>query len=194
MGIALVCIGVYHSFFWFLKKTAFFKSIIQDKFLYKAGVSGIQAAGVLSIVFFVSGTYHFLMPGGLLSLEGEVVEGMQNAYAGSFIPKISEKKVHKLLDSDTVFIDARLARDFKAGHLKGAISVPVDANDVERQKVTADIAKDARIVMYCQSSACKYAEIVAIKLIDKGYSNISIFKGGWAEWVAKNGKPRETAI
>ena len=45
--------------------------------------------------------------------------------------------------------------------------------------------------MYCQSSACKYAEIVAIKLKDDGYSNISIYKGGWAEWVAKNGKKED---
>jgi len=193
IGIVLVCIGVYHLFFRFLKRTAFFKSIIQDKFWFKTGVSGVQAVGVLSIVFVVSVMYHFLMPGGLLSLEGEVVEGIQNAYAGSFIPKIGERKVHKLLDSNTVFIDARYDRDFKAGHLKGAISVPVDANDVELQKATADIPKDSRIVMYCQSSRCKYAEIVAIKLQNDGYSIISIFKGGWAEWVAKNGKKEDSA-
>ncbi len=71
--------------------------------------------------------------------------------------------------------------------------MPVDANDIERQKATVDIAKDARIVMYCQSSACKYAEIVAIKLINDGYSNLSIYKGGWAEWKEKNGRKKETS-
>ena len=45
--------------------------------------------------------------------------------------------------------------------------------------------------MYCQSAGCKYAEIVAIKLIDDGFSNISIFKGGWVEWAAKNGKKED---
>jgi len=99
-----------------------------------------------------------------------------------------------LLDGDTVFIDARLARDFKAGHLEGAISVPVNADDEERQKATVNIAKDARIVLYCQSAGCRFAEIVAIKLMDDGFSNISIFRVGWNEWVAKNGKPKEAAL
>jgi rhodanese-related sulfurtransferase len=134
--------------------------------------------------------YHFANDEGLLA-NPDATTSIQQAHQGNFIPKITERKVHKLLNSDTVFIDARFARDYKAGHIEGAISTPVDANDVERQKVTADIVKDARIVMYCQSSKCKYAEIVAIKLIDDGFSNISIFKGGWAEWVEKNGKNKK---
>jgi rhodanese-related sulfurtransferase len=134
--------------------------------------------------------YNFVNESGLLA-NANATNAIQQAHAGNFIPKINEKKVRKLLSSDAVIIDARLARDYKAGHLDGAISVPVDANDVERRKVTTNIPKNARIVLYCQSAMCKFAEIVAIKLQNDGYSNISIFKGGWVEWVAKNGKPKE---
>ena len=119
---------------------------------------------------------------------------MQKAYQGSFIPKVSKSTVKKLLGSDTVFIDARFARDFKAKHLEGAVNIPVNATNEVRHKATAGISKDAHIVLYCQSAACKFAQKVAIKLIDDGFSNISIFRGGWAEWVAKNGKPKEAAI
>jgi rhodanese-related sulfurtransferase len=119
---------------------------------------------------------------------------VDSAHAPSFIPEISKRQIQRLPDTDTVFIDARFARDFEGGHLKGAISVPVDANDVERRKATAHISKDAHIVLYCQSAACKFAETVAIKLMDDGFSNISIFRGGWAEWLAKNGKPKEGAL
>jgi rhodanese-related sulfurtransferase len=136
--------------------------------------------------------YHFTNDEGLLA-NANATAAIQQAHTGNFIPKIGERKVHKLLDSDTVFIDARRARDYKAGHLERAISVPVDANDVGRQKATAEIPKDSPIVMYCQSASCKYAEIVAIKLKNEGYSNISIFKGGWAEWAAKNGKNKKDA-
>ncbi|MBA7678785.1 hypothetical protein ES703_87063 [subsurface metagenome] len=108
--------------------------------------------------------YHFANNEGLLANANATA---QQAHLGNFIPKVSEKKVHKLLDGDTFFIDARFARDFKAGHLKGAISLPINADDDERRKVTADIAKDARVVLYCQSAGCKFAEIVAIKLIDE---------------------------
>jgi rhodanese-related sulfurtransferase len=136
--------------------------------------------------------YNFVNDGGYFA-HNDATASIQQAHVANFIPKVSERKVHKLLNDDTIFIDARLARDYKAGHIRGAISVPVDANDLERQKVTADIPKDSRIVMYCQSSRCKYAEIVAIKLKDDGFSDISIFKGGWVEWKVKNGKKEETS-
>lgn len=157
------------------------------------GLSIVQGA-VFAIAALLCGMiYHFANDEGLLA-NANATASIQQAHQGNFIPKVSEKKVHKLLDSDTVFIDARFARDFKARHLKGSINIPVNADDDERQKATVNIAKDARIVLYCQSAGCKFAEKVAIKLISDGFSNISIFRGGWQEWVAKNGKKKGKQI
>lgn len=78
----------------------------------------------------------------VISANATATESIQQANAGTFIPKISENNVQQLLDTDTIFIDARFARDFEAGHIEGAISIPVNASDQERQKATADIAKD----------------------------------------------------
>ncbi len=153
------------------------------------GISMAQAAGFAIAALLCGMFYHFANDEGLLA-NANATTSIQKAHAGNFIPKISDRKVHKLLDSKTVFIDARLARDYKAGHLDGAISVPIDSNDIELKKATADIAKDARVVLYCQSAGCKYAEIVAIRLIDDGFTDISIYKGGWAKWAAKNGKKK----
>lgn len=156
-------------------------------------ISLVQCAAFAVVTLLCGLLYHFDVDGGLLT-NSNAISAIQENNRGSFIPKIGERKVHKLLDDDTVFIDARFTRDYKAGHIEGAISVPVDANDVERQKATAEISKDADIVLYCQSSLCKYAEIVAIKLIEDGFSNICIFRGGWTEWVAKNGRPRDVTL
>lgn len=156
------------------------------------GLSIAQGFGLVSLASMGAMIYHFANDAGLLA-NANATAVIQQSHEGSFIPKISEREVHKLLDSDTVFIDARFARDYKAGHLDGAISVSVDANDVELQKATAKISKDSRIVIYCQSAGCKFAEKVAIKLQNDGYSNISIYKGGWADWVAKNGKKKDTS-
>ena len=136
--------------------------------------------------------YHFTNDTGLL-VNSNATTAIQQAHAVNFIHKIGERKVCKLLESDTIFIDARLARDYEAGHIEGAISVPVDSNDVELQKATVNISKDSRIVMYCQSAQCKFAEKVAIKLITDGFSNISIYKGGWADWRANNGSVVESS-
>jgi len=157
------------------------------------GLSAAQGASLALVALLFGVVHHSVNKAGLLA-NADATAMIQEAHAGNFIPKIGEKKVHELLNGDTVFIDARFTRDYKVGHLEGAINVPVDANDVERRKATSDVTKNSPILVYCQSSRCKYAEIVAIKLIEEGYSNISIFRGGWAEWFAKNGRSREKAI
>lgn len=151
------------------------------------GLSVAQGAA-LGIVALLSGMlYHFANDEGFLA-HANATASTQQAHQGNFIPKVGEEKVHKLLDTDTVFIDARLARDFEKGHLEGAINVPVNTNDEDRQKTMANIAKDAQIVVYCQSAGCKFAEKVATKLMEDGFHNVSLFKGGWREWAAKSNK------
>ncbi len=154
------------------------------------GLSITQAGAFAVAALIIGMLYHFAFDEGLLA-NANATAAIQEAHAGNFIPKISERKVHDLLGNHTVFIDARMSRDYKAEHLEGAISVPVNSTDEERKKATADINKDTHIVLYCQSAGCRYAEIVALKLIEDGYTDISIYKGGWAEWAAKNGKIKQ---
>ena len=157
------------------------------------GLSAGQAVGLAFATVLSGMIYHFTNEAGFLA-NANSTTSIQQAHQGNFIPKISEEKVRTLLNTDTVFIDARYSSDYEAGHLEGAINVPVDANDVERYKVTENIAKDSHIVMYCQSSGCQYAEIIAIKLQEDGFTNISIYKGGWVDWTAKNiAKKEETS-
>lgn len=139
-------------------------------------------------------SYNLLDDGGFLA-HNDATAIIEQLHRINFVPKITKSEMCKVVnDDDIVILDARLRFDYENGHIEGAVNVPVNANDVDRQKVTTEIPKDSRIVIYCQSSRCKYSEVVAIKLIEDGYSNISIFRGGWAEWVAKNGKSGEIAI
>lgn len=154
------------------------------------GLSVAQGTALGLVALSFGMVYHFANEEGFLA-HANATASIQEAHQGDFIPKISEDKVHKLLGTDTVFIDARLARDFKTGHLEGAINIPVNSNDNERQKTMANISKDARIVVYCQSAGCKFAEKVAIKLIEDGFRDVSIFKGGWREWAAKSNKGKQ---
>ncbi|MGE5611451.1 MAG: rhodanese-like domain-containing protein, partial [Bacillota bacterium] len=107
---------------------------------------------------------------------------IQQAYTGSFIPRLNREEVARLIGSGVVLIDARAPRDFQDGHLDGAINIPVNTPDARRRDALGPIAKDSRIVLYCQSAGCKFAETVAIKLITDGFSNIALFQGGWQEW------------
>lgn len=149
------------------------------------GLSIAQGAAfvVLALVFGMG--YHFVNEAGFLA-HADATSSIQQANAANFIPKISKAKVGKLLGSDTVFIDARMERDYKAGNLEGSISIPVNADDNHRKEAMAGVAKDVKIVIYCQSSGCPYAGKVAVKLKADGFKNINIFKGGWNEWNAKD--------
>jgi rhodanese-related sulfurtransferase len=151
------------------------------------GLSIVQTMGFGILALLCGMVYHFVSDAGFLA-HANATASVQKSHSGNFIPKVSKKKVERSLDSNTVFIDARYARDFKAGHLEGAINVPVDTNDIERQKAMSGVAKNADIVVYCQSSGCPYAGIVTAKLKTDGFSNISIFKGGWNEWKTNKNK------
>jgi rhodanese-related sulfurtransferase len=152
------------------------------------GLSIVGSVGLALSAMLCGMVYHFVNEESFLA-HPNATSSIQQAHLANFIPKLTERQIRKMLNNtDIVFIDARLADDFKAGHLEGAINVPVDANDVQRREALAEIDKDTRIVVYCQSAGCKFAEKVAIELISDGFSNVSIFKGDWDKWTAKNDK------
>lgn len=144
-------------------------------------LSIVQATGVLFLGVLIGILYHFVNDAGFLAHAGATAS-VEKVNRDKFISKVSKKKVEYLLDTKTVFVDARFVRDFKKGHLEGSISIPVNSEDSYRKEAMDGIAKDARIVVYCQSSGCKFANEISIKLLEDGFSNISLFRGGWREW------------
>ncbi len=88
----------------------------------------------------------------------------------------------ELQEKGAIFIDARLKRDFEAGHVEGAINIPVDANDAVRRQAVMKMSPDDPLVVYCQSVNCQFADITAGKLRLDGFSTVSVFPGGWMEW------------
>ena len=149
-------------------------------------LSAAQAAALAVLALLSAFIYHFANDQGFLA-HANATSAIQQAHLGNFIAKINEDQVGELLnDGDAAFVDARYARDFEAGHLEGAISIPVDANQSQFDDAASQIGRDAHIVVYCQSAGCRFAEKVAVRLIEEGFANVSIFKGGWRQWQAKN--------
>jgi rhodanese-related sulfurtransferase len=147
-------------------------------------LSVAQGAGLTLLALLSGMVYHFVNDEGFLA-HPNATASIEQAHLGNFIPKINRKQARKLLNDNAVFVDARSNDDFKAGHLEGAINVPVDISDDDRRKVMAGIAKNARIVIYCQSRGCKFAEMVAIKIMSDGFDNVSLLNGGWREWAGE---------
>jgi len=148
------------------------------------GLSAIQGAGLAMLALLSGMVYHFVNDEGFLA-HPNATTSIEKSHLGDFIPRIGIKQARQRLKDNAVFIDARLNDDFKAGHLEGAINIPVYISDDERREIMAGVAKNAHIVVYCQSRGCKFDENVAIKLMSDGYSNVSLLNGGWGEWAGE---------
>jgi rhodanese-related sulfurtransferase len=149
------------------KELAFFFSLLQASiFCFVAGLCGF--------------VYHFADNTGFFS-NTRAVDAIEDAYWFSFVPKLTVPEMAKLINTEVVIVDARRSHDYEAGHVRGAISLPVDANDSEYHDTMANIPKDAKIVLYCQRLDCAYSESVGRRLSADGYGNISVFKGGLVE-------------
>ncbi len=89
-----------------------------------------------------------------------------------------------------VFMDTRDDEDFVEGHIKGAISLPLQ-NLEKNPALVRDIPKDKLIVTYCSGVECALSIDLAKKLASMGFTNVKVFFAGWPEWHDKK-LPAET--
>jgi len=94
-----------------------------------------------------------------------------------------------------VVLDARPNVFFRLGHIPGALSLP--RNDFENGyavlRKVLEVDKNQAIVVYCSEDDCDDSELAAQALRRLGYTNVRLFKGGWAAWVDKD-LPQEMAL
>lgn len=88
----------------------------------------------------------------------------------------------KLADPRLVLLEALPETYYAQGHLPGARWFPHD-----RAKELAAVAvprKDAPVVVYCASDTCQNSHVAAKVLTDLGYTDVSVYAGGKADWEA----------
>ena len=92
---------------------------------------------------------------------------------------ISAKDAKAIMDSGgpCTILDVRTDGEYNGGHIKGAISIPVDEIEARAEKKLPD--KNAVILVYCQSGA--RSARAARALAGMGYTNVSNF-GGIMSW------------
>jgi rhodanese-related sulfurtransferase/DNA-binding transcriptional ArsR family regulator len=88
--------------------------------------------------------------------------------------------------ADVIILDTRPASEYEAGHIAGAISVPVD--DLRRR--LRQLPKDKDYVAYCRGPYCVYADQAVEFLQAKGRRARRLLEG-FPEWRAA-GLPVET--
>jgi len=87
---------------------------------------------------------------------------------------------------DVVVLDVRPAPEFAAGHIPGALNVPIE--DLQRR--LRDIPTETQVVAYCRGPYCAYADDAVRLLGDRGRRALRL-EDGFPEW-AHAGLPVET--
>jgi rhodanese-related sulfurtransferase len=111
------------------------------------------------------------------------VERLATAYLGArdeLEPVTREELVRRLHAGDRVVVlDVRPAAEYAAGHLPGAISVPV--GEVRRR--LAELPGDRDIVAYCRGRYCAFAHEAVTLLREAGFAARRL-EDGLPEWQA----------
>jgi len=84
----------------------------------------------------------------------------------------------RLKDGDVIVIDVRPEVEYHAGHIRGAVSLPV--KDLARALRT--LPKDTEVVAYCRGPYCVFADDAVRTLARRGY-HASRLEDGYPEWV-----------
>ncbi|MGJ3244138.1 MAG: rhodanese-like domain-containing protein [Opitutales bacterium] len=88
-----------------------------------------------------------------------------------------------------LLVDARQPDAFAAGHIPGALSMPPDGFDAAVLTLLDQWTPEHRIVVYCDSRQCGASKALADRLRDElGLEPVYVLHGGWADWLAQNGK------
>ncbi len=73
--------------------------------------------------------------------------------------------MERLSDGNVVVLDVRPEEEYRAGHIPGALSVPVDALEA----VLQTLPRDREIIAYCRGPYCVFSDEAVALLRSRGY-------------------------
>jgi rhodanese-related sulfurtransferase len=159
---------------------------------------GVKAGGqcVALIIIALTGgaVFRYWNSSGYLD-DPTMLAGIRDYHWAGFLPEVDAQEVEGILDDDNVIlVDARPANDFDAGHLAEAINIEPKTDPAHISRRLSQQDRGKRIVVYCQFDGCGYSALVARRLHEAGFHNLSLFPGGWAEWVEYTKKTSDDLV
>ena len=117
----------------------------------------------------------------------DLTKGDMVAAAKATIVQVSVADAKALLDKGGyIFLDVRTAKEFKMGHIPGAVSLARGLLEFKIAKKVPD--KNANIIICCKSGG--RGSLATCTLCKMGYKNVKNMDGGWKAWT-KAGYPIE---
>jgi rhodanese-related sulfurtransferase/DNA-binding transcriptional ArsR family regulator len=120
----------------------------------------------------------------LADLERLVRDQFANRSDAEAVPM--EELIRRAQSKDVIVLDTRPANEYAAGHIAGAVSIPID----ELQRRLRSLPKSKQYVAYCRGPYCVYADR-AVELLKARGRKAQRLLEGFPEWKAA-GFPVET--
>jgi rhodanese-related sulfurtransferase len=95
-------------------------------------------------------------------------------------------------EKKALFVDARTPEEFGEIHIPGAVNLPLERLKENGARALPDIPRDRKMVVYCGMLSCHAAAKVAEKLVSLGFTQVSVFMGGFRAW-DEAGYPADTS-
>jgi len=106
------------------------------------------------------------------------VERAAREYLGEPVEAVTrDELIARLRKGDLVLVDVRPEEEFEAGHIDGAVSIPID----ELAARLGELPANAEVVAYCRGRFCAYAHEAVRRLRDAGRPARRL-EGGWPKW------------
>jgi len=105
------------------------------------------------------------------------VEAARTAYLGPHTEQVTREELLRRAGTGVTVLDVRPREEYAAGHVPGAISVPLD----ELPERLADLPADQEIVAYCRGEYCVLAHD-AVRLLTAAGRPARRLTDGMLEW------------
>jgi rhodanese-related sulfurtransferase/DNA-binding HxlR family transcriptional regulator len=129
-------------------------------------LAGDDVAALVSLLCRVAGTHR------------AEVEAAARAHLGGDIRRVGREELLQAVAGDTaVVLDVRPAEEFAAGHLPGAVSIPLD----ELAQRLGEIPAEAEVVAYCRGRYCVLS-YDAVRLLTAHGRDAAVLDEGILEW------------
>ena len=107
-------------------------------------------------------------------------------FESSAIHRLNLTEVKQAFDrGDAVFVDARSAFAYEAGHIPGALHLPSHVSAARLREMLASYPSDSRVIAYCSGSGCQSSSTLAKRLVEESVRDeVYVLTGGWPTWQA----------
>jgi len=144
---------------------------------------GARAAALVALALATAGVFNAFNPRGIrwtLPPDGRV--GIPRAFEGR-LPEISASEAQHLFKTGSaIFVDGRDEKDYRAGHVPGALNLPMRRWREMEAEAKHTLPRESRLVLYCYGGKCGLSTRMGKRLLEIGYQRPMVLRHGWEEW------------